>query len=164
MLFRFNVGRGFFPLKPNPSENSDASNRIGVENQNHLSLLPSGCEMPHQSSWATVWKLLVRMTALNQDLDLWCIEPFSSLFLVSLSNVGVCMLSRVKLCDPKDRSLLGPSVRGIFQVRILEWLAMPSSRGSSQPGDWTHISCISCISRQLSHQGTATPCLCTGWN
>ena len=38
------------------------------------------------------------------------------------------------LCHPKDCSLPGSSVYGIFQARILEWVAMPSSRGSSQPG------------------------------
>ena len=31
---------------------------------------------------------------------------------------------------------------GILQARILEWVAMPSSRGSSQPRDWTQVSCI----------------------
>ena len=36
-----------------------------------------------------------------------------------------------------------PSVHGILQARILEWVAMPSSRGSSQPMDQTHISYIS---------------------
>ena len=45
------------------------------------------------------------------------------------------------LCDPMDCSLQGSSVHGIFQARILEWVAMPSSRGSSQPRDWTSISC-----------------------
>ena len=35
------------------------------------------------------------------------------------------------LCDPMDCSLPGSSVRGILQPRILEWVAMPSSRGSS---------------------------------
>ena len=35
-------------------------------------------------------------------------------------------------------------VHGIFQSRILEWVAMPSSRGSSWPRDWTPVSCGSC--------------------
>ena len=35
------------------------------------------------------------------------------------------------LCDPMDCSLLGSSVHGILQARILEWVAMPSCRGSS---------------------------------
>ena len=38
------------------------------------------------------------------------------------------------------------SVHGIFQARILEWVAISSSRGSSQPGDWT---CVPCIGRQI---------------
>ena len=38
------------------------------------------------------------------------------------------------LCDPLDNSPPGASVNGIFQARILEWVAMPSSRVSSQPG------------------------------
>ena len=37
------------------------------------------------------------------------------------------------LCDPMDCSLPDSSVHGILQARILEWVAMPSSRGSSQP-------------------------------
>ena len=36
----------------------------------------------------------------------------------------------------------GSSVHGILQARILEWVAISSSRGSSQPWDWTHVSCI----------------------
>ena len=47
------------------------------------------------------------------------------------------------LCDPLDCSPPGSSLHGILQVRILEWVAMPSSRGSSQPRDWTQVSCIS---------------------
>ena len=48
------------------------------------------------------------------------------------------------LCDPIDCSPPGSSVRGISQARIrtLEWVVMPSSRGSSWPRDWTQDSCI----------------------
>ena len=45
------------------------------------------------------------------------------------------------LCDPVDYSPPGSSVHGIFQARILEWVAMASSRGSSRPRDWTQVSC-----------------------
>ena len=48
-----------------------------------------------------------------------------------------------------DRSPLGPSVNGILQSRILEWVAISISRGSSQSRDWTCISCISCNGRQI---------------
>ena len=44
--------------------------------------------------------------------------------------------------DPMDHSLPGSSVHGILQARILEWVAMPSSRGSSQPRDQTQVSLI----------------------
>ena len=46
------------------------------------------------------------------------------------------------LCDPMDCSLPGASVHGIFQARILEWVAISFSRGSSQPRDQTQVSHI----------------------
>ena len=48
-----------------------------------------------------------------------------------------------------DCSLPGSSVHGILQARILEWVAMPSSRESSWPTDQTHVLYISCIGRQV---------------
>ena len=55
---------------------------------------------------------------------------------LGLEPVSMCakLLSRVRLCDPMDSSPPGSSVHGILQARILEWVAMPSSRGSSDPG------------------------------
>ena len=53
------------------------------------------------------------------------------------------------LCKPMDCSLPGSSVQGILQARILERVAMASSRGSSQPRDQTHISYASCTGRQV---------------
>ena len=47
------------------------------------------------------------------------------------------------LCDPMDCSPPSSSVRGILQARLLEWVAISSSRGSSWPRDWTCVSCIS---------------------
>ena len=62
------------------------------------------------------------------------------------------------LCDPTDFSPPGSSVHDIFQARILEWVTISSSRGSSPPKDWTWVSCISCIGRRillpLSHLGS----------
>ena len=46
------------------------------------------------------------------------------------------------LCDPKDCSPQGASIHGIFQARILEWVAISFSRGSSWLRDWTCVSCI----------------------
>ena len=47
------------------------------------------------------------------------------------------LLSRVWLCDSLDRSLPGSSDHGIFQLRVLEWVAIPFSSGSSWPRDPT---------------------------
>ena len=59
----------------------------------------------------------------------------------------------LSLCNPKDCSPPGSSVHGILQAKILEWVAIPSSRGSSWPRDRTHFSYISCTGRQiLYHQ------------
>ena len=61
---------------------------------------------------------------------------------VYLTFVIVESLSRVWLCNPMDSSPLGSSVHGSFQARVLGWVAIFFSRGSSWPRDQTHISCI----------------------
>ena len=93
------------------------------------------------------------------------LQPCIYLTGCSMSLGGACMphqalvLSR---CDPMDCSPPGTSVCGILQARILEWVAMPSSRRSSRPRDRTHVSLVSCISRwvlyhycHLGNQGGA---------
>ena len=60
----------------------------------------------------------------------------------SLSAVVLCtksLQSCPTLGDPMDCSPPGSSVRGILQARILEWVAMPSSRGSSRPRDRSQV-------------------------
>ena len=48
--------------------------------------------------------------------------------------------SHLILCNPVDCNPPGSSVHGILQAGIVEWVAMPSSSGSSWPGDWTRVS------------------------
>ena len=78
------------------------------------------------------------------------VPPFGSLAqrnqpsLCSGSARVLVIQSCPTLCDPMDCSPPGSSVCGILQARILEWVAMPSSRGSSRPRYWT---CISWVSR-----------------
>ena len=65
------------------------------------------------------------------------------------------LVSKVKLLDPMDCSLPGSSVYGIFQVGILEWVAISFSRRSSQPRDSTWVShIVGRCSYHLSHQGS----------
>ena len=65
------------------------------------------------------------------------------------SLVGCRVQSCPALCDSMDFSPPGPSVHGISQARILAWVAMPSSRGSSQSADRVCIIWVSCIGRRV---------------
>ena len=77
-------------------------------------------------------------------------------------NLYVCIISIVHaqscptLCDPMDCRLPGSSVPGIFQARILEWVAITCSRGRTWPRDQTRVSCVSCIERWILYH-------CTTW-
>ena len=65
------------------------------------------------------------------------------------------MLSRfshVRLCaTPWTVAHQGPLSMGILQARTLEWAAVPSSKGSSQHRDQTHVSYVSCSGRWVLH-------------
>ena len=77
--------------------------------------------------------LHIQITNFPQELNMEC----------------MCVLvaqSYLTLCDPMDCSPPGSSVYGIFQARILQWVVISYSRGSSWPRDWT---CFYFISRQI---------------
>ena len=72
----------------------------------------------------------------------------------SSAKVSKVAQSCPTLCNPMDCSLPGSSLHGILQGRILEWVAIAFSRGSSWSRDWTHVCCDSWwILSLLSHQG-----------
>ena len=71
----------------------------------------------------------------------------------------VLLLSCVQLCDPMNCSLPCYSVHGILQARILEWVVLPFSRGSSQPRDQT---CFSWIVGRFFTIWTTREALCCG--
>ena len=60
------------------------------------------------------------------------------------TKIPLCLVAQLcpTLCDPMDCSPPGSSVHGILEARILEWVAISFSRGSSWPRDWTLVSCI----------------------
>ena len=60
------------------------------------------------------------------------ISPYSLIMYVKSESVSHSVVS--DSCDPIDCSPPGSSAHGIFQARILEWVAIPFSRGSSCPG------------------------------
>ena len=75
--------------------------------------------------------------------------------IVSSTTVTVCVcvfspFSCVQLfADPWTVAHQAPLVHGICQARILEWVAISFSRGSSRPRDWIRLSSVSCIGRQI---------------
>ena len=93
--------------------------------------------------------------------DLWSYLAFSVSFCITdeCECVLVAQLC-LTLCDPVDCSPPGSSVPGILQARILEWVAIPFSRGSSRPRDRTHVFCIG---RQIPFVwATRKPLKCPG--
>ena len=76
----------------------------------------------------------------------------------SLLVIELCRLVMPKFLWPLDYSPPGSSVHGISQTKILEWVAISSSKGSSWLRDWTHISCIlHWRADSLSHSHWETP-------
>ena len=75
--------------------------------------------------WELRWESLVWLFAVVFISYLHCISFFYLCVLVTQSYPT--------LCDPLDCSTPGSSVHGILQERILEWVAIPFSRGSSHP-------------------------------
>ena len=64
-----------------------------------------------------------------------------------MQNGKLCVCAKslqscLTLCNPMNCSPPGSSVHGILQARILEWVAVPFSRESSQSADWTRVSCL----------------------
>ena len=75
-------------------------------------------------------------------------DSFATISATSVQFSSVTQ-SCLTLCDPVDCSPPGFPVHGILQATILEWVAMPSSRGSPQPRDQTPVSYVCCIDRQF---------------
>ena len=82
----------------------------------------------------------------------WVAGRFLTIWATTEALILPCTLllqSCLTLCNPMGYSLPGSTAHGIFQARILECVAMPFSRGSSQHRDWTCISCVYCTGRQV---------------
>ena len=90
----------------------------------------------------SLWNFFLRkgLKGFIHQPDLKSIQSLSANLV--FCSMPVCVLSRVPcltLCDPMDCSLPRSSVHEISQARILEWVAISYSRGSSQPRSRTHI-------------------------
>ena len=84
-------------------------------------------------------------------LDMWRCSPavteggFWPSFISVVTIMRACSVVPDS-CDPMDYSTQSSPVHGVFQARILQWVAISYSRGSSWPRDW---SCVSCIAGQF---------------
>ena len=92
--------------------------------------------------------------AVSPGIATW--EPLNAKFLSASENSSASIMlkmftllllllslqSCLTQCDPIDGSPPGSSVPGILQGRILEWVAIPFSKGSSRPRDQTQVSCV----------------------
>ena len=86
--------------------------------------------------------------------NLWSTLSIKSQQSLGKRKKGLVAQSHPTLSNPMDRSSPGSSVHEILQARILQWVAISFSRGSSQPRDWSQVSWIAGkILYHLSHQG-----------
>ena len=111
-----------------------------------------GCGIRLNSCWH-LYKIVFK----NWIWYIWNLKILS----ISTSLYAVCCglsrFSRARLCAAfMDSSLLGSSVHGILQARILEWVAMPFSRASSLPRDGTCVSYF-CLHWQAGSSPLAPP-------
>ena len=98
---------------------------------------PMDCSMPGFPVLHHLWEFAQKSRPLSQRSYL---TTSSSVATLSFCSVCVCVRERERvaqsclpLCNPNDCSLPGSSVHGTLQARILEWVATPFFRGSSQP-------------------------------
>ena len=128
-----------------------------------------GLNCPHPLPWGlcSIVNTVVDWTCRcgwTTDMEswLWVTLGFSAMHRVGASNSCVIEGLCAVLCSVASNSLRsmdssppGSSVHGILQVRVLKWFAVPSSRGSFQPRNRTHISGITCIAgRFFTHWAT----------
>ena len=121
----------------------------GINHSNHnesetLSLSPPLWVYSHEPFFRLTKILLVSLLSVFVGIHLYKANAPGPCHWLRVPG-GLCVLVAQKcptLCSPIDCSLPGSSVSGIFQARILEWVAIPFSRGSSWPRDQTQVSCV----------------------
>ena len=110
-------------------------------NLKHFKLKYSWFKYSISFKWTTQWfNLFTDYTPFKVIIKYWLYSLCYAVYSYSL-KVLVAQ-SCLTLCDSMDCNLPGSSVLGILQARIVEWVAISFSRGSSQPRDQTRTSCI----------------------
>ena len=101
------------------------------------------------NSWIDIWPSCFPSTTWGRDCLLSIV--YSWLFCHKVKESEVVQ-SCPTVWDPMNCSLPGFSVHGIFQARVLEWVAISFSRGSSWPRDQTQVSCT--VGRRFTLRAT----------
>ena len=88
------------------------------------------------------WEAIPFSSRASQPSDQALVSHTIQLKLKSQHTIVVLLVTQLcTMCDTVDCSPTGCSVHGILQSSILEWVVIPFFRGSSQPRDWTQVSC-----------------------
>ena len=106
---------------------------------------PMDCSLPGSSVHGIFQARVLEWVAIafsNVNLS-----PFLILWWMRAQSLQLCST----LWDTRDCNLPGSSIHRILQASILEWVAMPSFRGSSWSRDRTHVSYVSCIGRRVHY-------------
>ena len=106
------------------------------------------------STWLSVQAFLSGWSGSNLGFAILMVMQIWASFLGKL--VSWQSQSCLTLCSCMDYSPKGSFVHGISQARILDWVAVSSSKGYSWPMDQTHVSCVSCVGREIL-------CHCATW-
>ena len=105
----------------------------------------------HESFWNVVFSRYMPINGMTGSYANFIFSFLRNLH-TDLHSAVYCAKSLqwyLTLCNPMDCSPQGSSVHGSLQARIQEWVATPSSRGSSRPRDRILISYVSCVGRQV---------------
>ena len=116
---------------------------VSLVSHAHQNLCIHQClaQRPAGKNCKSHWLNLPRCSYLKHKIKRGPRKKHAILFYFIVLYVLVAQ-SCLTLCDPMDCSPPGSPVHGIFQVRILEWVAISFSRGSFRPRYWTQVSCI----------------------
>ena len=101
-----------------------------------------------------VYTLFLPLCIVCPGWVLSCYRALAFIFCLRTSLSSLCLHAQSlpscpTLCNTMDCSLPGSSVHGILQARIQKWVAIFYPRGFPWPRDWTHVSYVSCIGKQV---------------
>ena len=123
-----------FPINLRIAHACEATSSPPAKKKKKKSNTHSDCTGPfYRCSWVLIEVLFGRWAARE---PVWFMLPLRAVLWNLIAQ------SCLALCNRKDCSSPASSVNGVLQARILEWVAMPCSRGSSQPRDGIQVSRI----------------------